>query len=246
MRPVDQPQSLVQQTYDILEDAICNGRLRPGERLTQDDIATRLNVSRQPVNAAFAMLKANRLVESTGRRGVVVAPLDLEFFRDIYDFRGVVEPLAVILCGARPVDSALKTEGMAIIAEGRAARSADDVPAMVRADVAFHGLLYRMSGNRVIEETMRVYWAHIRRAMKEILGSAESYPDTVWDQHERIFNAILAGQSELAAEILRTHLLGSFAAATANRPAARDSGKPETAHPARPKPSIPSSYQGSI
>jgi hypothetical protein len=82
--------------------------------------------------------------------------------------------------------------------------------------------------------------------MKEILGSAESYPDTVWDQHERIFNAILAGQSELAAEILRTHLLGSFAAATANRPAARDSGKPKTAHPARPKPSIPSSYQGSI
>ena len=222
MRPVEPPKSLVEQTYDILENAICVGLLKPGERLTQDDTAARLNVSRQPVNAALGMLRANRLVETTGRRGVVVAPLDLDFFREIYDFRGVVEPLAVTLAGARPLDPALRQEGAAIIAAGWAARRADDLPGMVKADVAFHGLLYRMSGNRVIEETMRVYWAHIRRAMKEILHSAESYPDTIWDQHERIFDAIVAGRSDLAAEILRDHLLGSFAAATATRPAACD------------------------
>ena len=212
MKPVDTPKSLVEQTYDILVDAICVGLLKPGERLTQDAVAARLNVSRQPVNTALGMLKANRLVESTGRRGVVVAPLDPDLFRDIYDVRTSLEPLAVRLAGRHSLLPEDRREGEAIIAEGWAARRADDVAGMVRADVAFHSLLYRLSGNRVIEETMRVYWIHIRRAMTRILRSAADYPDTVWDQHERILVAIGAGRSEEAAEILRDHLTGGFAA----------------------------------
>lgn len=233
MKPVDPPKSLVEQTYDILVDAICVGQLKPGERLTQDGIAARLNVSRQPVNAALGMLKANHLVEATGRRGVVVAPLDPGLFRDIYDLRSVVEPLAVTLAGARPLSPADRAAGEAIIAEGWAARRADDVSGMVRADVAFHSLLYRLSGNRVIEETMRVYWTHIRRAMNAILRSAEGYPDTVWDQHDRIFAAISAGRTEDAAAILRDHLLGGFAAV---------SGGPIP----DPVQAAPAGYQGSI
>lgn len=233
MKPVDPQKSLVEQTYDILVDAICVGRLKPGERLTQDAIAARLNVSRQPVNAALGMLKAKRLVKSTGRRGVVVAPLDPDLFHDIYDFRGVVEPLAVTLAGAHAVAPDARREGEAIIAAGWAARRAGDLPAMVRADVAFHSLLYRLSGNRVIEETMHVYWIHIRRAVKEILRSADDYPDTVWDQHERIFRAILAGRSDEAAAILRDHLLGGFAAVAGARLPAPNLGGP-------------TGYQGSI
>lgn len=212
MKSVDPPKSLVEQTYEILVDAICIGQLRPGERLTQDAVAARLNVSRQPVNAALGMLKSNLLVESAGRRGVVVAPLHQDLFRDIYDVRGVVEPLAVHLAGARPITAEDRREGESILSDGWAARRANDVLGMVRADVAFHSLLYRLSGNQVIEATMRVYWTHIRRAMTDILRSADDYPDTVWNQHERIFGAIVAGQSETAAAILREHLRGGFAA----------------------------------
>ena len=71
MDTIGPKKSLVDQTYEILLDAICTGELVPGERLTQDQIAARLNVSRQPVNSAISILKANHFVEDTGRRGVV-------------------------------------------------------------------------------------------------------------------------------------------------------------------------------
>lgn len=219
MKPVEAPKSLVDQTYDILVDAICTGTLQPGERLTQDTIAARLNVSRQPVNAALGLLKATGLVESTGRRGVVVAPMDPGLYRDIYDFRGVIEPLAVDLAVRRGITAEDRRDGEAIIDAGAAALRAGDVPGMVRADVEFHSLLYRMSGNRVIEDTMRVYWTHIRRAMRAILGSAEGYPATVWDQHARILAAVAEGSAGEAGALLREHLLGSFAT-IAGRPLA--------------------------
>ena len=76
MEAVKPKKTLVEETYDILVDAICTGEFRPGERLNQDEIAAKLNVSRQPVNSAISILKANGLVEDTGRRSVVVTRFD--------------------------------------------------------------------------------------------------------------------------------------------------------------------------
>ena len=75
------PKSLTEQTYDILLNAICAGEFDSGERLNQDDIAGRLKVSRQPVNSAISILKANGFVEGTGKRGVVVAQISVDQFR---------------------------------------------------------------------------------------------------------------------------------------------------------------------
>ena len=79
MDEISPPQkSLTEQTYDILLNAICTGELGPGERINQDAIAGRLKVSRQPVNSAISILKANGFVEDTGKRGVVVAQISLD------------------------------------------------------------------------------------------------------------------------------------------------------------------------
>ena len=97
MDEIAPPKSLTEQTYDILLNAICAGEFDSGERLNQDDIAGRLKVSRQPVNSAISILKANGFVEDTGKRGVVVAQINADQFRSIYEFRSAVEPFAVRL-----------------------------------------------------------------------------------------------------------------------------------------------------
>ncbi|MEY5037028.1 MAG: hypothetical protein RL472_134 [Pseudomonadota bacterium] len=210
MLTLEPKKTLVEQTYNALVDAICIGALAPGERLTEDSLAARLNVSRQPVNAALAMLRANQLVEATGRRGVVVAPIDPTLFRSIYDFRGVVEPLAVELAGRQTITDEMRREGDRIVAEGWRAANGDDMLGMVRADVEFHSFIYRLSGNSVIENTMRIYWQHIRRAMVAIL-SGEGYPNTVWSQHEAIITTLMQGRADDAAAIMRQHILGGTA-----------------------------------
>src|SRR4030095_14780524 len=75
---------LVDQVYRSLLDAISEGSLAPGERLTQEDIAERLAVSRQPVLQALRLLKKDGFVLDAPGRGVLVAPLDADWIAKVY------------------------------------------------------------------------------------------------------------------------------------------------------------------
>ena len=92
MESLTPPKSLVDRAYEVILDALCDGTLKPGERLTQEDVATRLNVSRQPVTHALAVLRAQGFLVQTGRRGLMVTEIEPSFFEAIYQFRSEVEP----------------------------------------------------------------------------------------------------------------------------------------------------------
>lgn len=204
MEAIKPPKSLTDQTYDILLDAICTGELSPGDRLNQDEIAGRLNVSRQPVNSAISILRANGFVEDTGRRGVVVAQIDASLFRPILEFRRVVEPFAVELAVDRRPDDA-EQRSRAILERGMAAAQVNDIAALVQADIDFHEMIYAWSGNPVIEMSMRVNWHHIRRYMAEVLRApGASIP--IWEQHAAIVRALLDGDAALAKGRMYAHL----------------------------------------
>mgnify|MGYP000477346801 CR=1 FL=1 len=207
--------SLVERTYDALLDAICTGELPPGTRIGQDEIAARLGVSRQPVNSALAMLKSQRFVTETGRRGVEVAPVDPALFQAIYQVRTVLEPLAVELATPR-LDGTAITRGRATVAAGHQALQAGDAAAVLRADIAFHALIYELSGNPVIVESMRLNWLHLRRSMGEVLRwpglSAQ-----VWKEHDRIWTAMARGDAAEAATRMRAHMTGAVARVSAPR-----------------------------
>ena len=204
MDAIGPKKTLVEQTYDILVDAICSGELEPGERLTQDEIAARLDVSRQPVNSAIAILKANGFVEDTGRRGVVVSAIDTSQFNSIYGFRAVVEPFAVTLAATRLAEDA-GTEAERILQRGWAAVKADDIRGLIQSDMEFHEMIYRWSGNHVVESSMRINWQHLRRGMAEVLRNPGAARPS-WDDHTRIVEALLAGDSEVASVTMKDHI----------------------------------------
>ena len=208
MEQIEPTKTLVEKTYDILLDAICTGEFSPGQRLNQDEIAARLNVSRQPVNSAISILKANCFVSDTGRRGVIVTEIDPGQSRSIYEFREVVEPLAVRLACARR-DPGAGAEAQKMLRSGRAAIEAQDIKALIAADVQFHEMIYRWSGNHVIETSMRVNWAHMRRAMLEILRDP-SRARTSWDDHETIVSHMLNDDPEAAAAAMTDHIHKAF------------------------------------
>src|SRR6188474_1849990 len=78
---------LVDQVYRSLLDAISDGSLAPGERITQEDIAGKLAVSRQPVLQALRLLKKDGFVHDAPGRGVLVAPLDADWIVKVYQVR---------------------------------------------------------------------------------------------------------------------------------------------------------------
>jgi len=93
---------LVDQVYRALLDAISSGSLAPGDRLTQEDIAERLAVSRQPVLQALRLLKRDGLVQDAPGRGLLVTPLDPAWIAQIYEVRGALDALAARLAAGPP------------------------------------------------------------------------------------------------------------------------------------------------
>ncbi len=190
---------LTEQVYERLLDAIGSGELAPGAKLTQEELAASLNVSRQPVLQALRLLKKDGVAIDSGRRGLIVAPLDAKLLGHLYQVRSVLDGLAArqaALAGAR-IDPAVIDRGREAVATGR-------VAAMIEADMAFHGLIYAASGNPFIAEGARRHWHHIRRAMGAVLQTA-GVRESVWDEHDAIAGAINAGDPERAERNARRH-----------------------------------------
>lgn len=203
MESLAAPKTLVDQAYGVILDAICDGRLRPGERLTQADVALKLNVSRQPIHNALQVLKAQGFVRETGRRGLAVAPFDLALFDAIYQFRSAVEPLAARLATERLTPADLERGHELIVAGIKAVK--EHGGAAVQADMAFHSWIYDLSGNSLIVDTMRLNWQHLRRAMGEVLRHP-TLSKRVWDEHRAIVDAMGKRDAEQAALLIHGHV----------------------------------------
>lgn len=198
---------LVEQAYRSLLDAIHTGALRPGQRITQDELAEALSVSRQPVMQALRLLKRDGLVRDapllggSGQRtrGLQVAPMDAQQIAQVYEVRGALEQLAVRLAAQQRarLDPAL-------FERARLAERQGDLKALIDADSAFHAAIYRAAGNPFIEQSAQLHWQHIRRAMGLALRCGP-VRKPVWDEHRAIADAIAAGDAERAVLLAADH-----------------------------------------
>jgi DNA-binding GntR family transcriptional regulator len=194
---------LVDEVYQNLLDAISAGTLPPGARITQEEIAEQMNVSRSPVLQALRLLKKDGLIQDAPGRGVLIAGMDPQWIGNLYQVRGALDALAARL--AARLAAAQKIDlGPRIIADGRRAARGGDVKAMIDADIAFHTAIYRASGNPLIFETTQLHWVHLRRVMGAALQSA-GQRESIWDEHEGIARAIAAGEVDLAGQLSEQH-----------------------------------------
>ncbi|MBV8850575.1 MAG: GntR family transcriptional regulator, partial [Methylobacteriaceae bacterium] len=86
--------SLVDRVVDAIVSEIVDGELPSNTRLIQDELARAYGVSRQPVQQALLLLKNQGLVRDAAGRGLIVSPLDIEFVRNLYEVRAVLDGLA--------------------------------------------------------------------------------------------------------------------------------------------------------
>jgi len=217
MRSLTAQPGLVEQAYDAILEAICEGQLAPRERLTQERIAETLEVSRQPIGQALGLLKAQGFVCDAGRRGVMVAPVERDFVHAFYEFRGAVDALAADVAAGHRSDD-LAARGRAIVAEGRVATRTGPVGALIAADMAFHKLLYETAGNPIVIDAMNHTWHHGRRAMSAVISLDSDWPTRIWDEHAAILEAVLGGEAKRAAELAKAHARDAATALIAGLP----------------------------
>ena len=219
MRPIQTFPGLAEQVYQAILDEICDGILSPGAHLVQEQLAEHLGVSRQPIQQAIALLKADGLVEEAGKRGVRVTPLDATVMRHHYEIRGALDGLAA-RCAAQRVKQdpdvarAAQKRGQEILDAGARAVAAGTPREQIRHDEAFHTLVYELSGNPLLPRTAEAHWRFLRRVMGEVLRHAEP-ASTIWRQHAEILEAIFnrGNRQFLALLDQRANPVNAFAAA---------------------------------
>ena len=190
----------VETVYNVLVDAIIDGSLAPGERITQEEIAEQLHVSRSPVLQALRLLKKDGLIKDAPGRGVQVAPLDPEWVGKLYEIRGALDALA-----ARLAAQARATIDPALIEQGRLISQSGDLKRILDADIAFHYAIYTASGNALIAENASRYWVHLRRVMGAV-HRGSNQRSAIWDEHQAIAEAIGQGNADQAVFLTAQHI----------------------------------------
>jgi DNA-binding GntR family transcriptional regulator len=195
---------LVELVQDAIVAEIASGKLPPGARIIQEQIANELGVSRQPVQQALVVLRNLGVLRDAPGRGLQVAPLDLDHVRNMYDMRAVVEGLAFRKAAERNAQRA-REEGPELIAAGRHAVHSGRVADMIEADMAFHEFIYALSENPLVGPSMDTHWTNTQRVMGEVLMRDEK-PRDIWDQHEALLAAVMDGDGATAERLARAHI----------------------------------------
>lgn len=195
---------LVEQVHEAIISEISAGKLKPGERIIQEQIAQLLGVSRQPVQQALLLLRNQGVLRDAPGRGLIVASLDLEQVENMYDIRAVMEGLAFRKAAERNAERARK-QGPALVRNGRKAAAGHSVAAMIAADLEFHEFIYALAENPLIAPTMEAQWTYTQRVMGEVLLRDER-PRDIWDQHAAMLDAVIAGDGAAAEALARQHV----------------------------------------
>jgi DNA-binding GntR family transcriptional regulator len=205
---------------DYLAEEIVSGGLAPGMRLVEEDLASRLDVSRGPIRRAFADLEHLGLVEVKPRRGVRVVSLGPADVTELYVLREAIETASVTT--AEPDRIAGAIDQLRTITD-RLERSSSlfDSAQSIRADLEFHRLLLEMSGNR----RLIAAWDTARAQVELTMSTVHRIAPEQWlargvgatiDDHRLILNHLADGNPQAATERLREHLARARSVASAN------------------------------
>ena len=205
MIPLDPSPNLSEQVYARILEAIIDRTLLPGQRITQNELAEKLGVSRQPVSHALHLLHRQGLLAESGRRGFEVTQLDPEPIRQLYEVRGALDALAAKLAAARvKTDAKARAQLEAALRAGRSIDRKTPLARLIALDVDFHGAIYRLAGNPAIEEMITPQWPHMRRSMATVLAELD-YRESAWTEHEAIAAHVLSGNARAAESAALAH-----------------------------------------
>ena len=199
--------SVVDQVYVAVRERILTGELPRGARLRQEELAAELGVSRTPLREALRRLASEGLVEFNPNRGATVSRDDVANLWHAWAARVAIEPGAARLA-ARVRDPEAVPGLRALIGEQRA--GVDRGGDTYAANRDFHLALVAASGNPHLVRFAETLW--VPRIARRIytLQAVDPRRVLVWaDDHDRIVDAIAAGDGDVAAALTREHISAS-------------------------------------
>ncbi|MBB97396.1 MAG: GntR family transcriptional regulator [Rhodobacteraceae bacterium] len=190
------------EAYGKLIDDIKAGRLKPGDRLTETDLAARLGLSRTPVREAIRQLESDGLVTHVPRVGAAVRKLDYREVSELYEMRAVLEGTAARFAARGTSDIEL-AELVSINDEMRAVQA--DVIALQEANRQFHNVLLQAARNRYLVRAVEAVYKTLLILGPSTMEEASRAADAI-AEHDRVIAAVRARDEAAAETAMRAHI----------------------------------------
>ena len=191
---------------DLIRDAIIDGRLAPGERLKEVELATELGISRTPVREALLVLQTEGLVEAVPNRGATVRAHTAEDLDDLYQLRALLEGYAARRAATRITEEDVARLARELRALRRACRRTTTCATLVKRERLLPQHDHRDRRQRPA-----------RLMVRKVIELPLVYKSYIWyspDQkhisahyHRQIVNALMAGDAERAELIMKEHVV---------------------------------------
>jgi DNA-binding GntR family transcriptional regulator len=211
---VARPQRLSENVYTALSEAIVEGKLPPGERLRETQMAEALGVSRTPVREAFVRLKQQRLLSSDASGAYYVAEWDRQTLWEIATLRAALESLAFSLAPQNLSQEDFDHLGGIIrqMEEMDADPASGDYKRMARFDFQFHTYIWSRTGHDLLEQALENIrpQAHFYMYLTRQAGQTDYA-----EQHRILIEFLKQGDRSKANEIMLNHILPSVEKAIA-------------------------------
>ncbi len=195
---------LAEQVFQTLEEDILQGRLKPGEVITELRLSKALGVSRTPIREALQHLEQESLVEIRPHRGAVVLGITRDDLEVIYDMRIRLEGLAASLAAKTADEEQLNAMKEVLdLQEFYVEKNNPDEQEIF--DSRFHEMVYEFSGKRILYEVLKNLHRRITRYRRLSVTDMDRARKAI-TEHREIYEAIRDGNGSLADTLTIRHV----------------------------------------
>lgn len=191
--------------YNALCDDIIKLKLKPGEIISENAIATRFSVSRTPVRAVFGILSQEKLIDIYPQKGSYISLIDYSYVEQIFYMRKVLEIAIIPHAINKITKSDLDYLKYNLMKQEAIVKSYLPIENFLEIDNQFHKLLFQVAGKEIIweiiEQTKNNYY---RYRMLDMYDHEEL--TILFDQHNKIYQYLLEKNINQLYLVLENHL----------------------------------------
>jgi DNA-binding GntR family transcriptional regulator len=187
-----------------LKQSIIEGKLRPGARLLEGELAEKMGVSRTPVREALAQLEKEQIIKRLHPRGYKVSELNHQHIDDIFGLREVLESYAGVLAIERITKEDIK-KLESIISRSEQQFEKESMSDILELNATFHRTISEASGNNMLTQFLDQIGNHVLRYRALLIQQRSLYPQVISD-HRRIVEVLKKKDPEALREAIVQHV----------------------------------------
>ena len=202
---IDEPKLLSEDIAESIKTAIIKGKFKPGEKISEGELAESMGISRTPLREAFRKLENEGFIRIIPRKGAVVSDIDADEAINLYEIKSTLEGLAARLAAAN-----MKQKDIAKLEkvndELKELIDKNDLESFYRVHTRFHEGFVKLCGNKRLIQMISNLNDHFNRFGIISLTLPGQFEKAIW-QHAEIIAGFKSGDENLIEERVKTNVM---------------------------------------